>query len=458
MKNFKRVLSLVLSFIMICSVCIIGAGAAEAADYKIVSPYANVIWSGDNAWGAYRGNLHSHTTYSDADIDLETMVKKYYELGYDFLANTDHGVTGVEWNKEPSRQLLYSYQELLGNRVAHLTDEDYEAITNGTYNNRGRKMVCVTGGNELNNLSLSKNHVNGFFLPSNVGNGFGGVENEAGYEKAIKFVQDNGGLSHINHPGDWLETNANPEAVNDPANIKFFGDLILKYDSCLGTEVLNEKNGTTGYDRILWDNLLMYCLPYGKTVIGFSNTDAHTLDNVDSSFSVFMMEENTVENIKATMQNGAFFAITRKLRGNNFEIGPKEEFDVRNTDIPYPMFSELSVDGHSITVRATDAQEIQFIANGKVIAKQAIGDGAVVLDLDTIIGAKDFEYVRVELSGAGGMCLSQALIIDDGSEPLKFEQKTGLSAVLDNLLIAFKGTKFWTIFQEVVIAVKNKIK
>ena len=122
------------------------------------------------------------------------------------------------------------------------------------------------------------------------------------------------------------------------------------------------------------------------------------------------------------------------------------------------MFSELSVDGHSITVRATDAQEIQFIANGKVIAKQAIGDGAVVLDLDTIIGAKDFEYVRVELSGAGGMCLSQALIIDDGSEPLKFEQKTGLSAVLDNLLIAFKGTKFWTIFQEVVIAVKNKIK
>ena len=75
MKNLKRVLSLALSFIMIFSVCIIGAGAAEAADYKIVSPYADVIWSGDNAWGAYRGNLHSHTTYSDADIDLETMVK-----------------------------------------------------------------------------------------------------------------------------------------------------------------------------------------------------------------------------------------------------------------------------------------------------------------------------------------------------------------------------------------------
>ena len=458
MNKFKKAISIFMSAVMISSVGVMGASANSAADYTIKSPYADVVWSGENAWGAYRGNLHSHTTYSDSDIDLASMVKEYYNLGYDFLANTDHAVTGVEWNKEPDIQLLYSYQEILGNKVAHLTDEENEAITTGTYNNRGRKMVNVMGGNELNNLSLSKNHVNGFFLPSNVGNGFGGLENEAGYEKAIKFVQDNGGLSHINHPGDWLETNANPEAVNDPDNIKFFGDLLLKYDTCLGIEVLNERNGTTGYDRILWDNLLMYCLPYGKNVIGFSNTDAHSLINCDSSFSVFMMEENTVDNIKETMQNGAFFAITRALRGNNFEIGPAEEFDTRGSGIPYPMFTELSVDGHEITARATDAQEIQFIANGKVIAKQAIGNNAVTLDLDDIEGVEDFEYVRVELKGEGGMCLSQALIIDDGSEPLEFSESKGLCAMLHNLFIKIKGTKAWTIIQEIVIAVKNKIK
>lgn len=454
MKKSKKIMSVLLCFALLLQAAALGttAFAAENDSYTIVSPYKDVVWSGENAWGAYRGNLHSHTTYSDGNIDLDTMVKKYYELGYDFLANADHGVTGVEWNKEPSRQVLYSYQTLLGYKVAHMSDEDYAAVTNGTYNNRGRKMVCVTGGNELNNLSLSKNHVNGFFLPSDVGNGFGGIENEAGYEKAIKFIQDNGGLSHINHPGDWIESNANPEAVNDPYNVKMFGDLILKYDSCLGTEVLNEKNGTTGYDRVLWDNLLMYCLPYGKTVLGFSNTDAHNLDNVDSSFSVFMMEENTVDNIKATMQNGAFFAVTRILRGNDFEIGPKEGFDVRNTDLAYPMFTELSVDGHRITVTATDAEEIQFIANGNVIAKQAIGSDAVVLDLDQIDGAADFEYVRVELKGQGGMCLSQALIIDDGSEPLKFEDNTTLA---QKLVIAFKGTKLWTIIQEISYMIKK---
>ena len=171
-----------------------------------------------------------------------------------------------------------------------------------------------------------------------------------------------------------------------------------------------------------------------------------------------MMEENTVDNIKETMQNGAFFAITRALRGNNFEIGPAEKFDTRGSGIPYPMFTELSVDGHEITASATDAQEIQFIANGKVIAKQAIGNNAVTVDLDDVEGVEDFEYVRVELKGEGGMCLSQALIIDDGSEPLEFSESKGLCAMLHYLFIKIKGTKLWTIFQEIVIAVKNKIK
>ena len=446
----KKFLSIVLCTILAFSVSTIGFTASAVSDYEIVSPYKDVIWSGENSWGAYRGNLHSHTTYSDADIDLATMVKEYYAQGYDFLANSDHAVTGVEWNKEPAVQLLYSYQKLIGNKVQLLTDEENEAITTGTYNNRGRKMVCVVGANELNNLSLSKNHVNGFFLPSNVGNGFGGTENEAGYEKAIKFVDDNGGLSHINHPGDWLETNDNPQAVNDPANIKFFGDLILKYDSCLGTEVLNERNGTTGYDRILWDNLLMYCLPYGKNVIGFSNTDAHSIINVDSSFEVFMMEENNVENIKETMQNGAFFSVTKVLRGNDFEIGPKEEFDVRGKGLPYPMFTNLTVDGHKITANATDATEIQWIANGKVIMKQAIGSDPVVLDLDTIEGSEDFLYVRAEIKGEGGMCLSQAFVIDNGSEPLEFKEDNSFSSIFNKIFVYIKSTKLWTIIQELL--------
>ena len=444
----KRTLCILMSVLLLVGVCSVASGAAAVSDYTIVSPYADVVWNGTGAWGAYRGNLHSHTTYSDAEIDLATMVKTYYDLGYDFLANSDHAVTGVEWNRDPALLPIYSYQTLIGCKVEHLTDEEYRAITTGTYNNRGRKMVCVTGANELNNLSLSKNHVNGYFLPEDVGNGFAGNENEAGYEEAIAFIDANGGLSHINHPGDWLETNSHPEAVNDKQNIKFFGDLILRYKSCLGTEILNEHNGTTGYDRILWDNLLMYCLPYGKTVIGFSNTDAHYIKDADSSFMVFMMEENDVDHIKATMQSGAFFSVTKVLRGNDiFEIGPTEAFDLREQNIPYPMFTDLTVDGHTLIATATAANQLQWIANGKVIYKQAVTEGeTVVLDLDTVPGVDNFLYVRCELLGEGGLCASQALVLDHGTAPKELEEKKA-PTIFEQLLAIIKSMKIYTLLR-----------
>ncbi len=449
MKTLKKILCVVLSILMTASFAVLGASAAE--DYTIINPYADVIWSGDGAWGAYKGTLHSHTTYSDAQDTLPVMVKEYYNQGYDFLANADHGITGVDWDKEPDTQILYTYQWLIDNPYEHLTTEEYEAIKNGTYplydgNARNKPFVPVLGANEFNNLSLTKNHVNGYFLPGTTGSGFAGAENEKGFEDAIKFIDENGGLSHINHPGDWIDSNSNPDAVNDPDNIKFFGDLILKYDSCLGTEVFNEHNGTTGYDRILWDNLLMYCLPYGKNVIGFSNTDAHEINKIDSSFSIFMMEENNVENIKKTMQNGNLFMVTRKLRANNW-IGPYEEFNFMNQGLPYPMFTNISVNNHSITVNATDSHTIKWIANGKIIMESAIGANSVTLNLDSIEGSEDFQYVRAELYGEGGMCISQAFVIDDGSEPLTFEEEE--LGFLDKFLRWFSGTKIWAIFEEI---------
>lgn len=456
MKKTKKIISLTLCLSLLLGLFTISGFALEGKSYKIVSPYEDVVWSGDNAWGAYKGNLHSHTTYSDADEDLPTMVKEYYEQGFDFLANADHGVTGTPWNVEPEKQLLYAYQQLQGKTVAPLTDEEYEGITTGTFplydgRVRNKKMTCVTGANELNNLTLTKCHVNAYFLPYDVGNGFGGTEN--GYEQAIAFTEKNGGLSHINHPGDWLESNKDINEVSDPENVEFFAKLLLKYPTCLGMEVFNDRNSTTPYDRILWDNILMYTLPYGRNVIGFSNTDAHDRENIDTSFSVFMMEENDVEHIKQTMQSGAFFMVTRILRANDI-IGPKEGIDVRNQGLPYPMFKSLTVKDHTVTVTAENASSIQWIANGKVIAESEISDGSVTLDLDTIEGAEDFLYVRAELYGEGGVCISQALTIDDGSEKLTYTEEKNLRTLMEKVVFALKSTRFWTIVVELYRIVK----
>ncbi len=455
MKKTKKILALLLSIILCLQLGSVSLAAdTEADDYTILSPYEDVIWNGEDAWGAYKGSLHSHSTYSDADETLEVMVKEAYRQDYDFLALSDHGVTGVDWDKSPFMHPLYTYQPIIGNPFEHLTTEEYEAIKDGTYENRGKIMVPVLGANEFNNLSLSKNHVNGHFLNSHEGNAFPGAENEKGYEQAIKYIDEHGGLSYINHPGDWLETNENPAAVDEMENISFFGDLILEYDSCLGIEILNEKNGTTGYDRILWDNLLMYCLPYGRNIIGFSNSDAHNTKTVDSSFSVFMMEENNAENIKATMQSGAFFGITRNLRAND-KIGPYEEIDAMNSGLPYPMFTDISVKEHSVTVTASDSKTLQWIANGKVIATADISGGkAYTLNLDEIEGSEDFLYIRAELFGDGGLCCSQAFVIDRGNEPSEYEKVSGLAAFFEDIVYYFKGTKLWTIIIELSRLVK----
>ncbi|MBR2410985.1 MAG: hypothetical protein IKB08_04595 [Clostridia bacterium] len=448
MKISKKLICLALSLLLIVPLGAFSVLAVEN-DYTIVSPYENVIWEGDGAWGAYKGTLHSHTTYSDADVDLATMVKAYYEKGFDFLANADHGVTGVEWNKAPEYPILYNYQYIIGKKMTTLTDEEFEGITTGTYNNRGKKMTCVVGANELNDLTLTKCHVNGYFLPEGVGTGFRGGENA--YEAAVKFTQDNGGISHINHPGDWLESNSNPEAVNTPENVAYFSNLVLKYDSCYGIEIFNEDNGTTGYDRILWDNMLMYTLPYGKTVIGYANTDAHDENNIDTSFMTFMMEENDVDHIKETMENGAFFSTTRSLRANEFNIGPVKAIEAANTELAYPMFTKVEVDGHKITVEATDADTIQWIANGEIISSDSMADGEFTLDLDTIDGAEDFLYVRAEIISEGGMTATQALIIDNGEAPIEFNEEN--RSLVEKFIEAFRNSLLYVIIQEIIRAI-----
>ena len=37
-----------------------------------------------------KGNLHAHSTFSDGRLTVEEVVARYRDMGYDFLAITDH--------------------------------------------------------------------------------------------------------------------------------------------------------------------------------------------------------------------------------------------------------------------------------------------------------------------------------------------------------------------------------
>ena len=52
------------------------------------------------------------------------------------------------------------------------------------------------------------------------------------------------------------------------------------------------------------------------------------------------------------------------------------------------------------------------------------------------------------LIGKGGMCLTQALIINDGTEPLSYKAPTGFSAIINNIVYLIKSSLIWTIVVE----------
>ena len=80
----KKLLSIMLCAALGCAVFPVAAFAKGG--YRIVSPYEDVIWDGENAWGAYKGNLHTHSTVSDAEMDFNEMILEHYRQGFDFLA------------------------------------------------------------------------------------------------------------------------------------------------------------------------------------------------------------------------------------------------------------------------------------------------------------------------------------------------------------------------------------
>ena len=478
----KRITALCLSALLLFG-CSIGVCAEDAVQYRITNPYEGVTqYLGDDAHH-YKTDLHCHCTISDANEDYADMIKAHYLAGYDIVGFADHGVLGRYWNEEPQHRVLFAYQYIVGKKVTKLTDEEYKAITNGTYQltdaeystitagaplltrdlrTENRGMQCVPQGIELNNITMTKCHVNGYFCDFD-DNG-GGREN--GFEYAVKNVDKAGGISVINHPGDWMDSKYNRAAVHDFENIRLFGDILNQYKTCQGIEVLNNVDSVTRYDREFWDELLQYVIPRGeRNVFGFGNTDAHEFDEIDSSFMDFILPEYSLENVKSTMQTGNFFAVGRRARTEQ-ELWDAERNDsYRAPDgTPYPTVTSIVVDDENdvITVTAKNADKIDWIANGSIIASSTdkTPDGQITATL--YLGEHSDEitcYVRFQAIGKGGICLSQAFICDDGDMARFVEEddRTPFQITMSKILYALKSTRFYVLIQEAVRAIKKEL-
>ncbi len=390
--------------------------------FKITNPYQKITEFIGNPDNHYKTNLHTHSTYSDANNTMTEMIEGFYDNDFDILAFAEHGIVGKEWDKEPTRIPLYLFQLLWHGKRSHPSTEMYHAVLDGTYKTaaglrtKKRGLQCVADAIEANMFTLMKNHVNGYF--TNVYEGKCGKEND--FEIPLRLIEESGGISHINHPTDWLGAYKDPECARVPENIAYFADLLRRYRSCMGIEVLNMFDRPNRSDRILWDGLLRTLIPEGRNVWGFGNSDAHRVTEIDTAFMEFILPEYSLANLRNAMENGHFFAIARYAKN---ELG--EDFAGKGA---YPVVTGISVDevAQKITVSGKNCKAIEWIADGEIIESvTADNDGEMTSVIDLSKHADKIScYVRCQLKGEGGICMTQAFVCDGGNmESLIIEQK-----------------------------------
>lgn len=369
-------------------------------DYVITNPYGNVNW---DTWKPYRGATHVHTVRSDGNVEVDDMIEDYYAHGYQTLALTDHGTVNYSWHKKQTRVAIFDYQFFVHGALDILSDERYEQITTGS-DRGGDPMTEIPLGIELNGSSTSKCHVNSYFADC----GHGDLELTAKWpEDAVKKCQKAGGTCHINHVGEWTD-GKDDIGTYDTAFVEKFSNLFLNYSSCIGMELVNTRDNRTHNDRYLYDETLKKTAPTGKNVFGFCEDDSHDPEDVGNNAQFFMMPQNTWQNVRVSMETGAFFACSQTSK-NPWELG--DGFQAQGD---FPMINRIEVDDEKdqITFYPVRGNVIKMVAEGNVIDEKSIiaDNTAVTFDLnayESSIGS----YVRFYVTGPGGICYIQPFLL-----------------------------------------------
>lgn len=486
-KRFKKILGVVLSAVMLAVPFTGGASAFKVdIDYTINNPYANVDWKAVNQ---YKTELHCHTTATDGGNTLKEMIEKHYELGYDIMAVTDHGTTDYGWtnpNYIPELKVALTLRK--GNLpIVGLNKDGGDAENGNTYTltqaengdqfyyqtdsngNDGKMMMRVPFGIENNPTSFNNAHVNSWFV--DYGNGYLGGTSD--YYTPITNVQKLGGLSVINHPGEYTSARnavTSSEAYNK--NNAHYSYVINKYETllmnnstCLGIDINSKGDYRTRFDRKLWDTLLTDLVPHGRNVYAIGSSDAHNLGIVNSGYTLVLMPELSNEALKSALSNGEFFAASRYV-GNYDELVTyakslcisnnkyaktvgtqmKEAYESIENEIsekgkqstifqfdesqPNAKIRNIIVDDKEdrITID-TDGFYVRWVSGGRTVA---VGK---TVDLDDCenIGS----YVRAEVIGKGGIVYTQAFTLEYKGAP---EAKDIDSADLGSIASVFCDT------------------
>jgi hypothetical protein len=457
--KFKKTIAVIAALTMLSSGLAVGAFATDGVDYKINSTYENIDW---NTYQQYKTDLHSHSTASDGESSKTQTVEAHYKYGFDIMALTDHGTVDYGWNTTNVNKIVKIGMAARKGKLAvgplsssGTTADGKNYTYDGTYYTQyesdgtaDRSMMEVPFGNEQNPTSFNNAHVCTWFADYG-NNSIGGTSD---YETPIKNVDKLGGLSVINHPGEYsgARNEKNYDAAYNMSNVKYkyvvnkFANILENYDSCLGIDINSKGDYRTRYDRKLWDLLLQKVVPTGRNVYAVATSDSHRESIINSGYTIMCMPEKTAAALKSCMKNGEFFAASRYIgskaelyswytelneAGTGSELSQKfskaydsicQEEKSGGQDTIYefdenaaaPKVTKVSVDENDdeIAINTQNAYLVHWIANGKVIA---VGNSIDLDDYSDEIGS----YVRAEIVGEGGVIYTQAFTLEYDNAP-----------------------------------------
>jgi hypothetical protein len=200
----------------------------------------------------YRGNLHTHTSFSDGKVTLEEAINFYKKNGYDFLVITDH-------NKIP--EISYN-------------DENFLVI---------KGIEVSSGKNDIG----SSFHLLGIDIEEKVE-----IGKDISVQEAINLLKEKSSFVIISHPY-WSYLNSFD---------------ILPLQNFLGIEIFNygcDLEKGNGLATIHWDELLIR----DKKILGFSVDDCHwKIEDAGGGWIMVKSKKLTKESIISAIKKGRFYS------------------------------------------------------------------------------------------------------------------------------------------------------
>lgn len=298
----------------------------------------------------FKGNLHTHSLWSDGDAYPEVIIDWYKTNGYNFLALSDHNILqeGQRWtNVESNRgggEALANYIKRFGtNWVEQRTNENAREVRLKTFNEfrprfdeKNRFLLLL--GEEISDRHLtSPVHLNAsnlreFIKPQGGTSVFDVIQNNVDAVLAQRKKTGQPMMVHLNHPNfQWAITAEDMMRVQGE---KFFE----VYNG--HSHVRNEGDATHPSTERIWDILLSKRLGELKleTIYGIGTDDSHHYkefapgkSNPGRGWIMVRAKELSAKSLIAAMEAGEFYAssgvqlnkVERNRKSYAIEIKPE---------------------------------------------------------------------------------------------------------------------------------------